>query len=61
MFVADDSAAQIALWSAHWVVPIQRARREAQILVLRHQINVLRRKAPNRPALNNIDPFCSPY
>jgi hypothetical protein len=33
------------------------ARREAQILVLRHQINVLRRKAPNRPALNNIDRF----
>jgi hypothetical protein len=31
------------------------ARREAEILVLRHQINVLRRKAPKRPALNNID------
>jgi transposase InsO family protein len=31
------------------------ARREAEILVLSHQINVLRRKSSNRPALNNID------
>ena len=31
------------------------ARREAQILVLRQQINVLRRKSPKRPALNNAD------
>jgi hypothetical protein len=29
------------------------ARREAEILVLRQQINVLRRKSPKRPALNN--------
>jgi hypothetical protein len=28
------------------------ARREAEILVLRQQINVLRRKSPKRPALN---------
>lgn len=31
------------------------ARREAEILVLRHQLNVLRRKSPKRPALNNAD------
>src|SRR5207248_7586474 len=31
------------------------ARREAEIFVLRQQINVLRRKAPKRPALNNAD------
>ena len=31
------------------------ARREAEILVLRHQINVLRRKSPKRPALSNVD------
>src|SRR5271169_5933045 len=31
------------------------ARREAEILVLRHQINVLRRKSPSRPALSNVD------
>src|SRR6516164_6212263 len=30
-------------------------RREAEILVLRHQINVLKRKSPNRPALSNVD------
>src|SRR5712692_514452 len=31
------------------------ARREAEILVLRQQINVLRRKSPKRSALNNAD------
>src|SRR4029450_12213085 len=31
------------------------ARREAEILVLRQQINVLRRKSSKRPALNNAD------
>jgi transposase InsO family protein len=30
-------------------------RREAEIMVLRHQLNVLRRKSPKRTALNNVD------
>ena len=32
-----------------------RARLEAEILVLRQQINVLRRRMPKRPDLNNTD------
>jgi transposase InsO family protein len=32
-----------------------RASLEAEILVLRHQLNVLRRKSPKRPTLSNID------
>jgi hypothetical protein len=34
-----------------------RAKLEAEILVLRQQINVLRRRASKRPHLNNIDRF----
>jgi hypothetical protein len=33
------------------------ARLEAELLVLRQQINVLRRRAPKRPHLNNTDRF----
>ena len=35
-------------------VPI-RASREAEILTLRHQLNVLRRKSPKRLAFSNLD------
>jgi hypothetical protein len=28
---------------------------EAEVLVLRHQLNVLRRRSPKRPALSNVD------
>src|SRR2546425_1725973 len=34
-----------------------RAELEAEILVLRQQINVLRRRMPKRPHLNNADRF----
>src|ERR1035438_6936724 len=34
-----------------------RAKLEAEILILRQQINVLRRRAPKRPRLNNTDRF----
>ena len=34
-----------------------RAKLEAEILILRQQINVLRRRAAKRPHLNNIDRF----
>jgi hypothetical protein len=41
MLLADDTAAQIALWRDIGLLRSS-ARREAEILVLRHQINVLR-------------------
>ena len=34
-----------------------RAKLEAEILILRQQINVLRRRAPKRPHLHNTDRF----
>lgn len=34
-----------------------RAKLEVEILILRQQINVLRRRAPKRPHLNNTDRF----
>ena len=34
-----------------------RARREAEILFLRHQLNVLRRNAPKRVPFSRIDPL----
>jgi hypothetical protein len=51
----DGPIARIALWCALIGLFLSSARREAEILVLRQQINVLRRKSPKRPALNNAD------
>ena len=34
-----------------------RAKLDAEVLILRQQINVLRRRAPQRPHLNNTDRF----
>ena len=40
-----------------------RAALQAEILILRHQLNVLRRKSPKRVAVGNIDRlvFCALY
>src|SRR5260370_366183 len=43
------------LWSALTGLCRSRARLEAEILVLRQQINVLRRKSPKRSIFSNID------
>ena len=43
------------IWCALIGLLRPRAALEAEILVLRHQLNVLRRKSPKRVALNNID------
>ena len=43
------------LWSALTGLCRSRARLEAEILVLRQQINVLRRKPPKRYAFRNFD------
>src|SRR6267143_293037 len=45
----------ILLWSALTGLFRSRARLEAEILVLRQQINVLRRKSPRRFAFGNFD------
>jgi len=37
-----------------------RASLQAEIVALRHQLNVLRRKSPKRPAFNNFDRLISP-
>jgi hypothetical protein len=47
--------ALMLLWSALAGLFCARARLEAEILVLRQQINVLRRKSPKRFAVGNFD------
>ena len=43
------------IWCALIGLFRSRAALEAEILVLRHQLNVLRRKSPTRVALSSID------
>ena len=43
------------IWCALIGLFRSRAALEAEILVLRHQLNVLQRKSPKRVALNNVD------
>jgi len=43
------------IWSAVVGLFRSQAAVQAEILVLRHQLNVLRRSSPRRVALNNID------
>ncbi len=43
------------IWCALLGLFRSRASLEAEILVLRHQLNVLRRDSPKRPTLNNLD------
>jgi hypothetical protein len=43
------------IWHAVIGLFRSRAALQAEILILRHQINILRRKSPKRVALGNID------
>ena len=43
------------IWSTAVMLFWSRAALQAEIVVLRHQLNVLRRGSPKRTALNNID------
>ena len=43
------------IWSTAVMLFWSRAALQAEIVVLRHQLNVLRRRSPKRTALNNID------
>jgi hypothetical protein len=43
------------IWCAAVGLLRSRASLQAEILVLRHQLNVLRRKAPKRVVLRNVD------
>ena len=43
------------IWSALMGLFRSRASREAEIVALRHQLNVLQRKSPRRPTFNGLD------
>jgi hypothetical protein len=50
----DERALQADLVRTDWISSIA-ASLEAEILVLRHQLNVLRRKSPKRPTFGSIE------
>src|SRR3954471_9059451 len=55
MLLRDVGPVQTDLADVHGSFPVVRATLEAEILVLRQQINVLRRGAPRKLAFNPID------
>jgi hypothetical protein len=54
MLAGDDRPCKL-IWCAFARLFRSRAELEAEILVLRHQLNVLRRKSPGRLAFSSID------
>ena len=53
LILAPDERSLQLIWCA--LVGLFKSRAEDEILVLRHQLNVLRRKSPKRLAFGNID------
>ena len=54
MLASDVRPLQTDLVRVRWALPVTGSL-EAEILVLRHQLNVLRRKSPGRLAFSSID------